>query len=78
MSIYFMCLYGSSEQMQWFRTAWAKTGKKLDMGKSCLRFKKLDDLALDVIGETIKRVPAKKYIAAVQAVLNGGKPRKKK
>ena len=62
MSLYLMCVYGDSEIAQWFREAWAKTGKKLDMGKSCVRFKKLDDLALDVIAEAIKRVPARKYI----------------
>lgn len=63
MSIYLMCVYGSPEQEMAFRTAWAKTGKKLDMGKACIRFKKLDDLALDVVGQTIKRVTAKKYLA---------------
>jgi hypothetical protein len=62
MAIYLMCAYGDSEVATWFKAAWAKTGKKLDMGKSCVRFKKLDDLALDVIAELIRRVPAKKYI----------------
>jgi hypothetical protein len=62
MSLYGMCLYGSSEHMQKFEKAWAKTGKKLDMGKSCIRFKKMDDLALDVIAETIRAMPALKYI----------------
>lgn len=69
MSLYLMCEYGSTEQLQWFQQAWAKTGKKLDMGKACVRFKKLDDLALDVIGEAIKRVPAKKYIEYCEAAL---------
>jgi len=62
MSLYLMCVYGESELSKWFMSSWAKTGKKLDMGKSCVRFKKLEDLALDVIGEAIKRVPAKKFI----------------
>jgi hypothetical protein len=62
MAVYLMCVYGDADHAKWFRDAWAKTGKKLDMGKSCIRFKKLDDLALDVIGEAIARVPAKKYI----------------
>ena len=44
-------MYGDSKSDKWFRDAWAKTGKKLDMGKSCIRFKRVDDLALDVIGE---------------------------
>ena len=63
MSLYLMCVYGDSDHANWFQEAWAKTGKKLDMGKACVRFKKVEDLALDVIGEAIKRVPAKKYIA---------------
>ncbi|MCC6130446.1 MAG: DUF1801 domain-containing protein, partial [Acidobacteria bacterium] len=49
MSLYLMCVYGDSEQEKWFREEWAKTGKKLDMGKSCVRFKKVEDLALGVI-----------------------------
>jgi len=67
MSLYIMCVYGDSDHSRWFQEAWAKTGKKLDMGKSCLRFKKVDDLALEVIAEAIKRVPAQKYIAACEA-----------
>jgi hypothetical protein len=69
MSLYLMCVYGGcgedssgDQHARWFREAWAKTGKKLDMGKACIRFKKLDDLPLDVIGEAIRRVPAAKYI----------------
>jgi hypothetical protein len=50
----------------WFEEAWAKTGKKLDMGKSCVRFKKLEELPLDVIGEAIRRVPAKAYIKHIE------------
>src|SRR5262249_15052838 len=72
MSLYLMCTYGDSDHAQWFRQAWAKTGKKLDMGKSCVRFKKLDDLALDVIGEAIKRVPTRKYIEYVESARAAG------
>lgn len=62
MAVYLMCVYGAGDQESWFREAWSKTGKKLDMGKSCIRFKKLEDIALDVIGEAIRRVPAKAFI----------------
>lgn len=70
MAIYLMCIYGDEGERKWFETAWKKTGKKLDMGKACLRFKKLDDLALDVLGEAIARVPAKKYVDRYLAILN--------
>lgn len=69
MAIYMFCVYSSEQEQRRFREAWAKTGKKLDMGKSCVRFKKLDDLALDVIGATVKRTPAKKFIAHYEKTL---------
>ena len=69
MALYLFCAYTSEEQQRWFREAWAKTGKKLDMGKSCVRFRKLDDLPLDVIGKLVKRTPAKKFIAHYEAAL---------
>ncbi len=62
MSLYMGCVYGDHELARWFRAAWAKTGKKLDMGVSCIRFKKLDDLPLEVVGEAIARMPVKKLI----------------
>jgi len=78
LSLYLMGVYcgcgegpgaGMTPHARWFREAWTKTGKKLDMGKACVRFKKVEDLALDVIGEAIKRMPAKVYIANYQKML---------
>ena len=68
MSLYMMGLYcgcnegGETDDARWFRDAWAQTGKKLDMGKACLRFRRLDDLALDVVAEAIRRVPVQRYL----------------
>lgn len=69
MSVYCGCVEGSegNRHSEWFREAWAKTGKKLDMGKSCIRFKKVEDLALDVIGEAVRRVPAAMYVEFYEA-----------
>src|SRR3954471_4659686 len=73
MSVYLMGLYcgctdgvGDTSLVRWFKDAWAKAGKKLDQGRACTRFKKIDDLALDVLGEAIRRMPAKKYIEVYQ------------
>ena len=77
MAVYLMCVYGHEETGRWFKEAWAKTGKKLDMGKSCVRFKKIEDVALDVIGQAIARVPAKKYIAFCEAALKNSAARRK-
>lgn len=68
MSVYLSCLFGGSsdaepnEHARWFADAWARTGKRLDMGKSCIRFRRAEDLALDVLGEAIRRMPAKLHI----------------
>jgi hypothetical protein len=75
MSLYLMCIYGSPEHEQWFREAWLASGRKLDMGKSCVRFRRLDDVALDIIGEAIRRIPARDYIARYQAGLKAAPTR---
>lgn len=72
MSLYLMCIYGVPEHEAWFRDAWLKTGKKLDMGKSCVRFKKLEDVPLDVVGQAIKRVPVKKFLEHYESVIGAG------
>ena len=80
MAIYLMCVYGSKDIAQWFRDEWAKSGKKLDMGKSCIRFKKIEDVALDAVGKAIAKVPMKKYIEhyeSVLAMMGKGKSAKK-
>lgn len=75
MSLHLMGLYIGSdsdevnELTQWFQDAWARAGKKLDMGKACVRFKKLQDVPLDVVGEVIRRIPARTYLARYQTVL---------
>jgi uncharacterized protein YdhG (YjbR/CyaY superfamily) len=75
MSLYLNNVYGDPETERWFRERFAASGKKLDMGKSCVRFRKLDDLPLDVIAETIARTPVDKYIEGYESV--AGSSRKK-
>ena len=62
-TLYLMCAYNGSMQEGWLEERFAAAGKKLDMGKSCLHFRKLDDLPLDVIGEAIAMVSVDDYIA---------------
>jgi hypothetical protein len=74
LGLYLMCLYvdaasaGRDDLLAWFREAWRMTGKKLDMGAACVRFKKIDDVPLDVVAALFKKVTAKKYLAAYEAV----------
>ena len=67
MALYLMSVYGDETLRLWFEAAYKKTGKKLDMGKACIRFKTLDALPLDVIAEAISRVPVDTYIAGYHA-----------
>lgn len=76
MSLYFMGLYGDTEEMAWFQKAWAETGKKLDMGKSCIRFKCVDDLPLKLIGQAIKRFPVKRYISDYETTMATSGPKR--
>ncbi len=69
MSLHLMCVYGDEELRRWFADEYAKTGKKLDMGKACVRFKKLEDLALDVVGTVIAKVPVATYVARYEAAI---------
>ena len=67
--LYLFCIYCSEESKDQFREEWLATGKKLDMGKSCVRIKKLEDLPLEVLGRAIKRATAKRFVAAYEAAI---------
>jgi hypothetical protein len=62
-ALYLNCVYQDTARDAWLREEFAKAGKKLDMGKSCIRFKKLDDLPMEVIGQAIADTPPAEFIA---------------
>jgi hypothetical protein len=72
-ALYLMTVYGHPPTDKWFRAAYKKSGKKLDMGKSCVRFKSLDDLPLDVVGEVIAKVGVDEYVDRVKAVMGSAR-----
>ena len=72
-SLYLMCVYGSAEDEGRLREGFARAGKRLDMGKSCVRFRTLDDLPLDVIGGVIAATPPDEYIAHYEAARKGAR-----
>ncbi len=88
MAVYLLHVYGDQALRTWFETAYKKTGKKLDMGKSCLRFKHLDALPLELIGEAMSKVTVDRYVAAYRNIRDtmtrtkksgaGAKPRAKR
>jgi hypothetical protein len=69
-AVYSMCLYGEVKVLDWFREEWPKySKKKLNMGKSCIRFKKLEDIPLDLIGELSTKVTPQQWIEMYEASL---------
>ena len=68
MAVYLTSVYSMPAMLDQFREDYLATGKKLDMGKSCVRFKKLDDLPLDVVGAAIGAVSMEEFVAYTREV----------
>lgn len=66
-SVHLMNIYSDADTQRWFVDSYKATGKRLDMGKSCVRFRKLDDLPLDLIGEAVSRTPMEEWIDIYEA-----------
>ena len=62
MTLHLMPLYGDHKTDAWFRAQYKARGLKLDMGKACLRFKSIDDLPLDLIGEVVAKYPLDAWV----------------
>jgi len=67
-ALYLMSAYTSPQAGKSFREAYEATGKKLDMGQSCVRFKRAEDLPLHVIGDTIASIGMDEYVAELRGV----------
>ena len=61
-SVHLMGIYSDGQSESWFVDSYKATGKRLDMGKSCVRFRKLEDLPLELVGEAVSRTSADEYI----------------
>ncbi len=62
MSLYLTRVYGDAALAAWFRQRYLATGKKLNMGKSCVRFRKLENLPLDLVGEVVAMTPLAEFV----------------
>ena len=71
MSLYLTNVYGDESVEKWFRERYLAAGKKLDMGKSCVRFRKLDDLPLELVGEVVARTPIADFVGIYKASRSG-------
>jgi hypothetical protein len=68
MAVYMMGIYGDDKLRAWFEQAYKATGKKFDVGKSCVRFKSLDALPLEVLGDAVSRISVNKFVDGYHAV----------
>ena len=66
-SLYLLSIYADPQLCAWFVDAQRQQGRVLDMGKSCLRLRKLDDISLPIVGEAIAKVSAEQFVAAYEA-----------
>lgn len=68
-ALYHMGMY-SGKLLEWFTTEWAKaTPRKLDMGKSCIRFKNTKDIPLELIGKLAGKMTVQQWIGAYEQAL---------
>jgi hypothetical protein len=67
LTLHLMPVYGSRQLATKLEDGFRAAGKKLDMGKACIRFQKTDDLALDVVGEVVASVPVDRWIEIAKA-----------
>ena len=66
MAVYLTGIYIDKKHQQEFEKAYQETGKKYDVGKSCVRFKKIEDLPLNLIGKSIASLDMEKFVALVK------------
>ena len=71
LAVYLSAIYCEPSRRDAFEAAWKATGKKFNAGKSCVRFKTLDDIPLDVLGDAIAAVPMADFVATVDRIKNG-------
>ncbi|MGB7962350.1 MAG: DUF1801 domain-containing protein [Propionicimonas sp.] len=74
-ALYLMSIYADTAEEARFREQWQARGRKLDMGKSCLRFKSFEDLEPDLVADAIAAVPMDEFVARTRAAHAGRRKR---
>ncbi len=76
MAWYSFFLYQDDSALKKFQAEWRASGNKLDMGKSCARFKKLENVCLEAIGNAVAGVDVNDYVASYDSILgSNGRPK---
>ena len=68
MAVYLTSIYMDDAKRDWFYEAYRATGKRLDVGKSCIRFRKLENLPLDLVGEAVGLMAPDEFVTQVEAI----------
>ncbi len=76
MAVYLSAVYSDEASRERFEEAYRATGKRFDVGKSCVRFRRLDDLPLDVIGDAVAALPVDRFIEVYEAGRSGARGRR--
>jgi uncharacterized protein YdhG (YjbR/CyaY superfamily) len=70
-ALYYMGMYADSKLLDWFNTEYPKHSKgKLDMGKSCVRFKKMEDIPYELIAQLVSKMSPQDWIKRYEEMLN--------
>jgi len=77
MAVYLMGIYADEKLRRWFESEYRKSGKPMDVGKCCVRFKQLDDLPIEIIAQAVSAMPMKNFIALYEKARGGSKRAKK-
>ena len=72
MAVYLTGIYMDEKSRAAFETEYAATGKRYDVGKSCVRFRRLDDLPLELIGKAIAKMGVREFVQRTEAIRAGG------
>ncbi|MEZ6317549.1 MAG: DUF1801 domain-containing protein [Phycisphaerales bacterium] len=68
MALHMFCIYGAPDALDTFTREWKATGKKLDMGKACVRFKKIEDVPLEVVARAVS-IPVQAFVDHYEGML---------
>jgi uncharacterized protein YdhG (YjbR/CyaY superfamily) len=71
MAVYLTAIYMNEEASRDFEAAYRATGKRYDVGKSCVRFKELEDLPLELLGESIASLPVSEFVERAKEARSG-------
>lgn len=76
-NLYHMGIYADTKLLKWFQDAHAKeSSKKLDMGKSCIRYKKPEDIPFDLIGELASKMTVDDWVKMYETNLKDSRKKK--